>query len=931
MSSHLLGAFLKCPTKCHLRSVGEVASGNTYADWLTERNDIYRSEAVKRLHEQLQLQSAEIPVAPPLGTDNLKSAKWRLALNVSIRSGSMETCLDALQRIPSESAGKSTQFIPVRFVFSNKLTKDDRLLLAFDALVLSQALAREVAVAKIVHGDDYAILTVKISSLLGDIRKISGKMAAFLTVGSPPDLTLNRHCTDCEFQSRCRQKALEKDDLSLLPMMREKERKKLNDKGIFTVTQLSYTFRPRRRPKRLREKRERYQHALKALAIRQRQVHLVGQPQVEIEGTPVYLDVEGLPDRDLYYLIGVRAKTPGSLVQRSFWADDPKAEKTIWTDFLDMLANVKNPALIHYGSFETTFLKRMSERYGGPLDGSGAAKAIKSAMNLASLPFGQVYLPTYSNGLKDIGAWLGCRWSSATASGTQSIMWRMAWEQTGDPETKQSLITYNLEDCQALNVLTETVARICSSPDDNQRKPEDGTLPDVVVADSATSRDGLWRRFSSPIGDFEIINKAARWDFQRDRIYIRTDRKLRRAASTKKARVKKSLPINKIVTCEELHACPFCGGKPDRKFRPRTLLLYDLRFSRFGLRRWVVKYRFHYYWCCSCDKRFGRPEEFWPHSEFGRNVVVLVIYEMIELCVPQMTTTETLNRLCGLPIANSVVSSFKASAAEYYAETRQRILEHMLEGELLHADETPIDLKDRRGYVWVFTNMLEVVYFYADTREYDLLRDKLKGFRGVLVSDFYAAYDSVPCPQQKCLLHLIRDLNEAVLDFPFDGELRQIVLEFGNLLRRIVETIDRWGLKRRFLSKHVAAVERFYLMMAKAGYQSEAALKCRGRFEKNREKLFTFLNYDGIPWNNNNAEHAIKAFARLRRVILGLSTPKGIEDYLILLSVCQTCRYSQVDFLDFLRSGEKDIEAFAARKRAKRGSPWVSSQLHDQI
>jgi hypothetical protein len=78
--------------------------------------------------------------------------------------------------------------------------------------------------------------------------------------------------------------------------------------------------------------------------------------------------------------------------------------------------------------------------------------------------------------------------------------------------------------------------------------------------------------------------------------------------------------------------------------------------------------------------------------------------------------------------------------------------------------------------------------------------------------------------------------------------------------------------------------------------------------------LFTFLSHDSVPWNNNNAEHAIKAFARLRRAIEGLSTPKGIEEYLILLSVCQTCKYSGLDFLDFLRSGETDLGTFAATR-----------------
>jgi hypothetical protein len=43
-----------------------------------------------------------------------------------------------------------------------------------------------------------------------------------------------------------------------------------------------------------------------------------------------------------------------------------------------------------------------------------------------------------------------------------------------------------------------------------------------------------------------------------------------------------------------------------------------------------------------------------------------------------------------------------------------------------------------------------------------------------------------------------------------------------------------------------------------------------------------------------------------------------IDDYLVLLSVYQTCKYMGVDFLDFLRSGEKDIHAFAESRRGRR-------------
>jgi hypothetical protein len=156
----------------------------------------------------------------------------------------------------------------------------------------------------------------------------------------------------------------------------------------------------------------------------------------------------------------------------------------------------------------------------------------------------------------------------------------------------------------------------------------------------------------------------------------------------------------------------------------------------------------------------------------------------------------------------------------------------------------------------------------------------------------------------------MRDLNNDLLKSPFDEELKEWVRGFAMLLKPIIETIDRFGLKTHFLRKHKVYIDRFYTGLSKRNYESEIVIKYKKRFEKYRDKLFTFLDYDGVPWNNNNAEHAIKAFARLRNVIGGTSSEKGIREYLILLSICETCKYKGVSFLEFLRSGEQDIDVF---------------------
>jgi hypothetical protein len=299
------------------------------------------------------------------------------------------------------------------------------------------------------------------------------------------------------------------------------------------------------------------------------------------------------------------------------------------------------------------------------------------------------------------------------------------------------------------------------------------------------------------------------------------------------------------------------------------------------------------------------------HENLGAGILAYSVYQNIWLRIPQEIIDRSLNKLFGLDLGIGTTRRFKAKAAKLYEGTYDALLKRLCNGRLVHADETKISVDGSVGFVWVFANMEEVAYVYSETREGNTLQQLLKDFTGVLVSDFYTAYDGIQCPQQKCLIHLIRDLNDAVLEYPYDEQLKSLVKNFADLVKPMVETVDRHGLKSHFLRKHLVFVDRFYRRLSGTDFQSESVKAIKKRFEKNRDKLFTFLVHDGVPWNNNNAEHAVKAFAMLRQVIQGVTSEKGIRDYLVLLSISQTCKYKELDFLDFLRSGEKDINVFA--------------------
>jgi hypothetical protein len=143
---------------------------------------------------------------------------------------------------------------------------------------------------------------------------------------------------------------------------------------------------------------------------------------------------------------------------------------------------------------------------------------------------------------------------------------------------------------------------------------------------------------------------------------------------------------------------------------------------------------------------------------------------------------------------------------------------------------------------------------------------------------------------------------------------------FATLLRTIIETVDKFGLKRRHLRKHKRAVTQFLDSVASADFSSQLAIKYKKRFQKKiGEKMFTFLDHNGVPWNNTNAEHATKRFAKYRRQADGCFTERSLKEYLVLASVFETCDLNNVNILKFLLSKETTWEGLLklAGRRSK--------------
>jgi hypothetical protein len=477
---------------------------------------------------------------------------------------------------------------------------------------------------------------------------------------------------------------------------------------------------------------------------------------------------------------------------------------------------------------------------------------------------------------------------------------------------KEQIIEYNQRDCLAVRGVADFL--LCLGNPDRDMKHEVQLAAEIV-----TESHKRFGKIEFAVPEMSYINKCAHFDYQRDKVLLRTDPAVKASLRRKQAIARRIQKPNVEVQCEPAICCPVCSSTRLTILRSHfnSKLVYDLKFTRSGVKRWVVKYFSKRCECLKCGKTFY-PESYPTNQRTGHALASWAIHQHVALRQSYNDITSNANDLFGFPFTSGFGAKTQRRWADIYQQTVDSMLEALRSGMLIHGDETKISIKGGRiGYIWAFTGTELVVYLYHPTREGTFLKETLGDFAGVLVSDFYAAYDSVTCHQQKCHLHLMRDINDDLLKYPFDEELKELARRYTLTLKPMVETIDKHGLKSRFLSKHKQAAEAFLDWNAKREVTSEVAQGYQTRIKRYGERLFTFLDFDGVPWNNNNAENAIKLVAARRRLIGTSVSESGLKDYLVFLSIYQTLRRKGISLLRFLLSGETDLEKFVASYRRR--------------
>jgi predicted RecB family nuclease len=318
-------------TKAHLKPAGHQGNKSDYEVLLAANRQDVRQQAIDKIlakHPEEQV-ARDIPL-----TAAALRAGPPIVLDATLEDDIVSLRFDGLKKVDGPSMLGDFHYVPMLFHEGRKIGKEQRILMKLLGLLLSQVQGRLPAIGVVWHGPECRAAKVRLSPDVRKTERLLREVKEMVGPGSSPSLLLNDHCPVCEYGQRCHDQAVQEDNLTLLREMGEKEVRAYRQKGMFTITQLSYTFRYRKPRKRAKQHDHPHYHSLQARSIRTGTVHVHGRPSLPRADIKAYLDIEGIPDRDLYYLIGVVVESGESISHHYFWANEETEQDASFIQFL---------------------------------------------------------------------------------------------------------------------------------------------------------------------------------------------------------------------------------------------------------------------------------------------------------------------------------------------------------------------------------------------------------------------------------------------------------------------------------------------------------------------------------------------------------------------------------------------------------------------
>ena len=326
----------------------------------------------------------------------------------------------------------------------------------------------------------------------------------------------------------------------------------------------------------------------------------------------------------------------------------------------------------------------------------------------------------------------------------------------------------------------------------------------------------------------------------------------------------------------------------------------------------IIEYQCHRVICPECGEstRAEVPEEATGH--FGPQLAALIAYLTVVCRMPRRVVEALLAQVLGIEISLGSTQKCWEEASQAVAAPCQELEQQLRDEPVLNADETGWRTNGKKRFLWVFVAARYVVYTVAATRGSEVLVGLLGAvFQGVLCSDRFSAYLKYHKGKaQFCWAHLKRTLL-GMVEFTKSSEVerfcRDALAQHARLFR-LWHKFRGGQIDRRQLILRSLPIQKQIVELAERHLDSqhrEVFNLATALFVYN-ERLFVFLEKEGVEPTNNSAERALRTGVQWRKICFGNRSAAGELATARLLTVAETCDLRKLNTLAYLATAIAD-------------------------
>lgn len=356
---------------------------------------------------------------------------------------------------------------------------------------------------------------------------------------------------------------------------------------------------------------------------------------------------------------------------------------------------------------------------------------------------------------------------------------------------------------------------------------------------------------------------------------------------------------------EEEKVCPCCGGE---RIRIGEEISEQLEYVPAEVK--VLEHVRYKYACKKCDGGMvtaGKPSQPIEKGLAGPGILAQTIVSKYADHLPLHRQQEMFRRY-GVDLSRTTLCGWMESSASLLAPLYERMKKRVLESEVIHTDDTPVNVQDRKrkrktrqGRVWVYVGDSKnpyVVYQYTPDRSREGPGAFLKKYRGYLQADAYGGYDRLythgGVTEVACWAHARRRFKDATSTAPESAYIALAYIAQLYSVERMAheDKLDADGRRNLRQESSVPVLRDFEKWLR--GEASEALPKSPigeaiGYALNNWPALCRYTENGILSIDNNVAERALRPIAIGRKNWNFFGSDSGGRTGAILFSLVRSC------------------------------------------